>query len=93
MNTKNTIKKVFAQVNRIKFGNTSTYKHIAIKCNGISPRTVGKILGQNKNLIAIPCHRIICSSGDPGGYKLGREFKKFVLEWERNIIFQKQLNR
>ena len=87
MRNKNHIKKmVFAQVNRVKFGNISTYKHIAMKCGGISPRAVGKILGQNNHLIAIPCHRIICSNGDTGGYKLGREFKKFVLQWERKIV-------
>ncbi|MGB9642765.1 MAG: MGMT family protein [Candidatus Ratteibacteria bacterium] len=79
-------KMVFAQVNRVKFGGTSTYKYIAMKCGRISPRTVGKILGQNHDLIAIPCHRIICSNGDSGGYKLGKEFKKFILEWEKKIV-------
>ncbi|MCM8828664.1 MAG: MGMT family protein [Candidatus Omnitrophica bacterium] len=87
MTDKNKIEKfVFKQVNLVPFGSTSTYKMIAAKCGFISPRKVGKILGKNNHLISIPCHRIIYSSKKIGGYKLGTDFKKFILEWEKKIV-------
>lgn len=77
--------KVYQIVKRIRFGNTSTYKEIGYKA-GLNPRTVGRILNKNNKLIAIPCHRVIYSNGKIGGYKAGVDFKKFLLEWEKNII-------
>ncbi len=81
-----TEKLVLKQVCLVPFGSTSTYKKIAVKSGGINPRTVGKILNENKNLIAIPCHRIIYSNMKTGGYRIGKDFKKFILEWEKRII-------
>jgi len=87
MRNKEIIKKiVFKHVCSIGFGEVATYKEIAIKSDKINPRTVGKILGENTNLIAIPCHRIIYSNGKYGGYKIGEDFKKFILEWEKKIV-------
>ncbi len=78
---------VMKNVLNIEFGTTQTYKQIALKSGrNINPRTIGRIVGTNENLIAVPCHRVVCSSGDTGGYKLGRDFKKFLLEWEKKII-------
>ncbi len=70
----------------IPFGNTSTYKEIGIRAGLCNPRIVGKILNENSKLIAIPCHRVICSDGKTGGYRAGEDFKKYLLEWEKSII-------
>jgi O-6-methylguanine DNA methyltransferase len=84
---KNFKKIIFAKVREIPLGTTLSCKDLAeiLKIKG-KERYIGKILSQNKYLITIPCHRIIKNNGEPGGYKLGAEFKKFLLNWEKNII-------
>jgi len=76
-------KKVWSELKNIKFGKTKTYGEIAKKYK-ISPRHVGKICGQNKILLAIPCHRVIKSDGSTGGFssKGGIILKKKLLDFE-----------
>ena len=70
---------------KIKLGTTKTYGEIAKKYR-LSPRHVGKICGQNKLLLAIPCHRVIKSDGSLGGFSSigGVNLKKKLLEFERS---------
>ena len=58
-------------------------KRIAKKLN-ISPRYVGRVCGENKHIIVIPCHRVIKSDGTMGGFsaKGGIVLKKKLLEFE-----------
>ncbi|MCL5408516.1 MAG: MGMT family protein [Candidatus Omnitrophica bacterium] len=78
---------IFNEVKKLPFGSTLSYKNLAEKLNiRRKERLVGKILSQNKYLIAIPCHRIIKNNGKTGNYKLGAEFKKYLLDWEKRII-------
>ena len=78
---------VLKNVLDIKFGTTQTYKQIALKTRGkTTPRMVGQILGTNDKLIAVPCHRVVYSDGDIGGYVLGKNLKKTLLEWEKKVI-------
>jgi len=64
----NTIqKKVWHELTKIKIGKTKSYGEIAKKFK-LSPRHIGKICGQNKILLAIPCHRVIRSDGTMGGF-------------------------
>ena len=60
-------KKVWLELRKIKLGQTKTYGEIAKKYK-LSPRHVGKICGQNKLLLSIPCHRVIRSDGNLGGF-------------------------
>ncbi len=78
-------KKVWKEMQKIKFGNTKTYGHIAKKYK-LSPRHVGKICGQNKIIIAVPCHRVIRSDGKLGGFSSpgGVHLKKKLLDFEKN---------
>ena len=78
-------KNVWNEISKIKYGKTKTYGEIAKKFK-LSPRHVGKICGQNKLLLMIPCHRVICSNGSMGGYsgKGGIKLKKKLLEFERS---------
>ena len=77
-------KKVWFELTKIKKGQTKTYGEIAKKYN-ISPRYVGKICGQNKLLLLVPCHRVIKSDGTLGGFTSsgGINLKKKLLEFER----------
>ena len=80
----NTIqKKVWRELTNIKIGKTKSYGEIAKKFK-LSPRHVGKICGQNKIPLAIPCHRVIRSDGTMGGFSSsgGIILKKKLLNFE-----------
>ena len=78
-------KKVWVELKKIKYGKTKTYGEIAKKYK-LSPRHVGKICGQNKILLFIPCHRVIKTNGDLGGFsgQGGINLKKKLLKFEKN---------
>tara|TARA_B110000438_G_scaffold193290_1_gene184872 strand:+ start:309 stop:755 length:447 start_codon:yes stop_codon:yes gene_type:complete len=78
-------KKVWGEIKKIKKGNVKSYGEIAKKYK-LSPRHVGKICGQNKLLLIIPCHRVIRTDGGLGGFTSngGLNLKKKLLEFERN---------
>ena len=73
-------KKVWEQVFKVPFGETSTYKEIALKLGGQTYiRAIGKANGMNPVPIIIPCHRIIGSNGKLVGYAGGIDRKKQLL--------------
>tara|TARA_B100000959_G_scaffold283520_1_gene352633 strand:- start:1021 stop:1467 length:447 start_codon:yes stop_codon:yes gene_type:complete len=78
-------KKVWNELRKIKFGKTKTYGEIAKK-HKLSPRHVGKICGQNRIPLIIPCHRVIRSDGTLGGFSApgGVYLKKKLLDFEKN---------
>jgi len=78
-------KKVWRELKNIRPGCTKTYGSIAKKFK-LSPRHVGKICGQNKLLLLIPCHRVIKTDGSLGGFSSlgGVNLKKKLLEFENS---------
>ena len=80
-----TQKKIWKELKKIQFGKTKTYGEIAKKYK-LSPRHVGKICGQNKIALVIPCHRVIRSDGNIGGFSSpgGIFLKKKLLDFEKN---------
>jgi methylated-DNA-[protein]-cysteine S-methyltransferase len=76
-------KKVWAQLQRIPYGETRSYADIAraIGKPGAS-RAVGSANGANPIPIVIPCHRVINASGALGGYSGGLGIKKQLLSLE-----------
>ena len=65
-------------------GHTKSYGDLAKKFN-LSPRYIGKICGQNKLPLIIPCHRVIKSDGSLGGFSGngGIKLKEKILKFER----------
>ena len=78
-------KKIWRELIKIKFGETKSYGEIAKKYK-LSPRHVGKICGQNKIALIIPCHRVIRSDGEMGGFSAigGVSLKKKLLNFENS---------
>ena len=78
-------KKIWEELRKIKLGKTKCYGEIAKKFN-LSPRHVGKICAQNKIILAIPCHRIIRSNGNIGGFSSvgGISLKQKLLNFENS---------
>ena len=75
-------KLVWAEIDKIPYGSTITYKEIAIKIGKpLAARAVANACGQNPEPIIRPCHRVICTNGDLGGYSGpgGIEAKKELL--------------
>jgi methylated-DNA-[protein]-cysteine S-methyltransferase len=83
--SQNTIKDrdVYDLLLRVPAGKVSTYGDLAKALgNPLASRQVGRILGRNPNPIKVPCHRVVMSDGQVGGYFYGSERKKELLEKE-----------
>lgn len=82
-------KLVWAEIDKIPYGKTKSYKDIA-KAIGSpkSSRAVANACGKNPTPIKRPCHRVICSNGDLGGYSApgGAIEKKRLLDLETNQL-------
>ncbi len=64
----------------VPIGFTVTYGVLA-SLTGTSPRAIGRFMAMNKDLVIVPCHRVVSSRG-LGGFTLGTEFKRRLLELE-----------
>ncbi len=79
-------KKVYNIVAKIPIGEVRTYKWVAKKAGKPKAfRAVGNILNKNPWPIIIPCHRVVKSDNNSGGYVFGQKNKKLLLELERKI--------
>ncbi len=75
---------VWNQLSKIQFGKTYSYKDIAIKIKKPKAfRAVGNAIGKNPICIIIPCHRVISSNGNLGGFSAGLDKKKYLLKIEK----------
>ncbi|GIR73346.1 MAG: hypothetical protein CM15mP76_00730 [Prochlorococcus sp.] len=62
---------VWREIEKIPFGETRSYKDIAIRIGRPkSYRAVANACGKNPLPIIRPCHRVICSNGEIGGYSI-----------------------
>lgn len=76
-------KKVWNAMQKIEQGKTLRYADVAKQIgHPKAVRAVGTACGKNPIVVAIPCHRIVGSSG-LGGYSGGLEKKKWLLKHEK----------
>ena len=76
---------VWDTLESIPFGKTRSYFELAVAIGKPSAvRAVAQANGANQFAIIVPCHRIICASGDPGGYGGGLTRKKWLLHHEKS---------
>lgn len=85
---KDTIKKEIKQaLSEIPFGKTITYSELAEKIGMKGKvRYISTFLKENSYPVAIPCHRVVRKDGSYGNYLLGKDFKKYLIEWEKSLI-------
>lgn len=75
--------KVWETLLKIPMGKLTTYGEIANRIDKPkATRAVGTAIGSNPVSILIPCHRVIRSSGEMGGYHWGIHRKIALLGWE-----------
>ncbi|HEX3102886.1 MAG TPA: bifunctional DNA-binding transcriptional regulator/O6-methylguanine-DNA methyltransferase Ada [Terriglobales bacterium] len=76
-------RRVWSYLQSIAFGKTRSYTEVAKAIRHPSAvRAVARACASNPVAIAIPCHRVLRSNGDLGGYRWGLERKKALLEIE-----------
>jgi len=79
--------KVWNALTTIAYGETKTYKDIAIAIgNKKAARAVGMANNKNPITIVIPCHRVIGANGKLVGYFGGLNMKKSLLELENQNL-------
>jgi methylated-DNA-[protein]-cysteine S-methyltransferase len=76
--------RVYETISQIPRGKVTTYKQIAQILNTKAYRAVGQSLKRNPKPIEVPCHRVVSSSGELGGYggKLNSRKKSHLLRKE-----------
>ena len=80
-------KKIYRKLLQVPPGKVTTYKELARSIgleNG--QRAVGQIMKKNPFPVIIPCHRVIKSNGEIGGYAYGNSIKKNMLVKEGILI-------
>src|SRR4051812_35720491 len=76
-------RRVWSHLQSIAFGKTQSYSQVAKAIRRPSAvRAVARACATNPVAIAIPCHRVLRSNGDLGGYRWGIGRKKALLEIE-----------
>jgi len=75
--------RVLEECSKIPKGRVSTYAEIAKAIgNPKAYRAVGNSLNKNPRPVIVPCHRIIKSSGEIGGFANGKKKKIELLKKE-----------
>jgi len=76
-------KKVFAQVRKIPVGKTMSYSRVARAIGAPNAaRAVGNALSKSPGMPKVPCHRVVKSNGELGGFRWGERKKRELLEKE-----------
>ena len=72
--------KIYKRLLQVPSGKITTYKELAVSVgreNG--QRHIGQIMKKNPFPVIIPCHRVVKSNHDIGGYAFGTHIKKNML--------------
>lgn len=81
--------KTWHALSKIHYGQMSNYAMLAAQIGSPnSMRAIGNAVGANPIHLIVPCHRVIRSDGQLGGYAGGIERKKYLLELERKHKWQ-----
>lgn len=79
-------KKVLRITSAIPLGQVRTYKWVAERTGRPRAwRAVANALHKNPFALFIPCHRVVKSSRDSGGYSWGKDIKKDLINLEKKI--------
>jgi len=80
---------VWEALRQIAFGSVTTYQALAQAVGRPrGARAVGAALRANPLPIILPCHRVVGSHGDLGGYSAGQHVKRELLSLERQATGQ-----
>ena len=86
-------KKVYNIVKKIPKGKVTTYKNIGVEIKTKAYRAIGNALNKNTDFEKIPCHRVVRSNGEIGGYVKGKKAKEQLLKKEGITIKKGKITR
>ena len=74
---------VYKKLMNVPKGHVTTYGDLA-KAVGLKngQRIIGKIMNKNPYPVLVPCHRVVMSTGNIGGYAYGEHVKMKMLSDE-----------
>jgi len=78
-------RRVVEACRRIPWGQVRTYGQLAAVCGSPgAARAVGSVMAKNHFPLIVPCHRVLASGGELGGYSAptGLKMKRHLLEME-----------
>jgi AraC family transcriptional regulator of adaptative response/methylated-DNA-[protein]-cysteine methyltransferase len=79
--------RVWRELCRIPYGKTESYAGLAARVESPgAQRAVGRANGMNRIAVIIPCHRVVNSDGQLGGYGGGLWRKHWLLELEKHLL-------
>ena len=87
-------KKIYRKLLQVPSGKITTYKELA-KSVGLQngQRVIGQIMKKNPFPVIIPCHRVVKSNGEIGGYAYGISIKKNMLVKEGISISNNKIKK
>ena len=98
MKNKSFSEKCYSLLKKVPKGKVTTYNALAYALGTKAYRAVGSAMNKNPNAPKVPCHRVVKSSGEIGGFALGKRKKIEMLEREgikiekgKVIDFEKRL--
>ena len=74
---------------KVPKGKVTTYKEIAKKLNSKAYRAIGNAMNKNPYAPRVPCHRVVNSNGEIGGFASGVKKKIEMLRKEGVDISKK----
>ena len=77
---------------KVPKGKVTTYKALANALNTKAYRAVGNAMNKNPYAPVVPCHRVINSNGELGGFASGINNKIKLLEKEGIVIENNKIN-
>ena len=79
--------KVWGALSAIPYGETRSYREVAEMIGRPkAARAVARALAANPVALAVPCHRVVRASGQPGGYRWGVALKRELLRREAEAL-------
>lgn len=84
-------RKVYLELLNVPCGETISYKELGLRIGCRSPQAIGQALKRNPFAPDVPCHRVIASNGDIGGFHGERsgemiDRKRQLLEEEKGKV-------
>lgn len=76
--------RVYELLSTVPKGRVTTYKELAKALNTKAYRAIGTILSHNPYAPRVPCHRVVTSNGEIGGFMGKREGE--TIEKKKNLL-------
>lgn len=84
--------KAWKIVSKVPRGKVTTYKAVAEKLGSKAYRAVGNAMNKNPYAPKVPCHRVVKSNGEVGGFASGTKKKIQMLKKEGIEIKNNKIN-